>query len=145
MRTLRLCLYSLLFLFSASCAQQPSTPAKSANLSGSWEVQVMDKHHKVVSTMTVSFSSQPANSCMSGSWKQVVVTNYRTEDGDFFPGSEPLAYALDGNRLSIGRVNACDAYMMLGGELAGNRVEGEYSAVSIGGGELLGYFNAEKN
>ncbi len=145
MRTFRLCLYALLFVFSTSYAQQPASTTESVNINGSWDVQLMDKQHKVIATMTVSFSNQAANSCMGGTWKQVAVSNYKTEDAEFFPGSEPLAYALDGNDLTIGRVNVCDAYLMLGGELAGGRVEGKYSAVSIGGSQLLGYFKAKKN
>ncbi len=145
MRRFGLCLCVLFFSFSTSYAQQPSPTTEAVNLSGSWDMQLMDKHHKVIATMTVSFSNQAANSCMSGSWKQMAVSRYKTEDPDFFPGREPLAYALDGDYVSMGRMEVCDGYLMLGGKLTGNRVQGEYSAVSIGGSQLLGYFEAKRN
>lgn len=147
MRPFMLLLYALIFSCSNSFAQQQPGTATPANLKGSWDVQIMNKQHKVITTMTVSFSNQAADSCMSGpwAWKQVLVSNYRTTDADFFPGNDQLAYSLDGNELTIGRMNTCDAYLMLSGKVTGSRFQGNYSIVGIGGGEILGYFKARRN
>src|SRR5512139_3098927 len=120
MRRFWVCLCAFYFAFSTCYAQQPSPTTEPVNLSGSWDVQLTDKHHKVIATMTVSFSNQAANSCMSGTWKEVEVSRYKTEDAGFFPGREPLAYEFDGSYLTIGRMGVCDGYLMLGGKLTGN-------------------------
>lgn len=145
MRTVGLFLYALFFACATSFAQPPTPPATAANLDGAWDLRVMNKHHKVIATMTVSFTDQAAASCMAGNWKQVKVSKYTTTDADFFPGKEPLAYSLDGGYLTIGRVNACDAYLMLGGNLTGNRVHGAYAAVSMMGREVMGSFVAKRH
>ncbi len=144
MRIFGFCLYALLLAFSAGCAQQAASTAESGNLKGSWDVKLVDTHHKVIATMTVSFTNRDAASCMSGAWKKVAVSNYKTEDADFFPGGEPLAYAFDGDVLTIGRMTVCDGYLMLEGKLVGDSAQGEYSGVSIGGSVPLGYFEARR-
>jgi hypothetical protein len=144
MQTIWLCICALLLSFSPCYARQPSPDAMPANLGGFWDVQVMNKHRKVIVAMKVSFSNLETRSCMSGSWKQVVVSAYKAKDDNFFPVNEPLAYRLDGKHISIGQVNVCDAYMMLDGKIAGNRAQGNYSAVSISKSELMGYFKARR-
>lgn len=145
MRIIRPCLYALFFVCSTSFAQQQPGTAPSTDLSGSWDVQIMDKHHQRVATMTVSFTNQDAFSCMVGLWKQVAVSNYHTKKADFFPGNQPLSYSLRGNDLTFGEMTTCDAYQLLSGTVAGSHIEGTYSIVGISGGDILGYFKASRN
>ncbi len=141
MRTLR---YFLLALFVALGAGCTST-SQSTKLRGPWDLQIMSMDQKVVTTLTISLTNQDASSCLSGgNWKAVKINAHRTEDEAFFPVNDPLAYKLDGDKLTIGRVNVCDGYLMLEGELAGNQVQGDYYTFGIGGGTSLGHFKGRR-
>ena len=129
---------SLLCLLTASAnAQVPD------ELLGSWTLQVETLQHKVVTTLTIHFIEDAAQSCLGGNWKKVVVESHKTSDPNFFPVNESLSYELKGNRLSIGRNEICDAYLQLSGELKKSSMVGEY--ISFGwGSKKLGYFSLKR-
>jgi hypothetical protein len=77
---------------------------------------------------------------MGGEWKVVKVGSATTADERFFPTSEPLSYDLDGNTLTMGRNEICDAYLSLRGDLGGLSVKGDYVSLGLGGSTRLGYF-----
>ena len=127
-------LTSLLFLLVASANAQ--APEK---LLGSWTLEVETPQHKVVTTLIIHFTEDKAQSCLGGDWKRVVVDSYETSDPIFFPVNEPLSFELDGNKLSIGRNEICDAYLQLSGEIKDSTMIGEYIAFGWGN-RKLGYF-----
>jgi len=129
---------SLLFLLLNSANAQALD-----ELSGSWTLQVENLQHKVVTTLIIHFIEDNAQSCLGGNWKQVVVDSYKTSDPEFFPVNQPLSYELEGNRLSIGRNEICDAYLQLSGELKGSTIVGEYIAFGWGS-RKLGYFSLKR-
>ena len=108
-------------------------------LLGSWTLQVENPQHKVVATLIIHFIGDEAQSCLGGNWKKVVVDSYETSDPQFFPANEPLSFEIDGNKLSIGRNEICDAYLQLSGELKNSTMVGEYIAFGWGS-RKLGYF-----
>lgn len=124
----------------ASCV--PS--AWSYELGGVWDLKVENPQHKVVASATISFSEQPAQSCLSGNWKRVVVESSNTSDSSFFPISEPLSFSVDGSKLTVGRNEVCDAYLHLEGVLEKDSVQGDYVSFGLGGGTRLGYFSAKR-
>lgn len=129
---------SLLFLFTTSASAQVSD-----ELLGNWTLQVENPQHKVVTTLTIQFIEDEAQSCLGGNWKKVVVNSYKTSDPEFFPVNESLSYELKGNKLSIGRNEICDAYLQLSGELKDSSMVGEY--ISFGwGSRKLGYFSLKR-
>ncbi len=142
MRTFRHCLLALFVaLLGAGCASTP----QSQKLRGAWDVQTMNMDQKVVTTLAISFTDEDAGSCLSGGkWKAVKVNSHNTEDKAFFPVNDPLAYIFDGDKLTIGRVDVCDGYLMLEGKLAGNQVQGDYYTFGLGGGSTLGHFRARR-
>ena len=129
---------SLLFLFISSANAQ--VPDK---LIGSWTLQVENLQHKVVTTLIIHFIEDEAQSCLGGNWKEIVVDSYKTSDLKFFPVNEPLSYELEGNKISIGRNEICDAYLQLRGELKESKMVGEYVAFGWGS-RKLGYFSLKR-
>jgi len=118
-----------------------ATPLVKHDLSGSWTLRIENLSHKVVTTMTIRFAGEEANSCMSGDWKRVVVANQTSSDEHFFPVVEPLSYEVTGDRIVIGRNEICDAYLQLNGKVNGVAISGEYVRFGLGGGKRLGYFS----
>ena len=114
------------------------------SLSGKWTLQIKNLQHEDITTLSIQFSELQARSCLGGNWRQVVVGHRKTPDSPFFPADEPLSYKLDGNKLSIGRNEVCDAYLQLSGELIKSSVSGEY--VEFGwGSKQLGYFYLKRD
>jgi hypothetical protein len=110
-----------------------------------WRLRVTDLKHQVKVEATIRFAGQTATeSCMSGTWKRTVVEAETVHDEKFFPLAEPLAYKLDRGELTLGRTSVCDGYLFLSGKSEGSSIHGTYNAVSIEGGEKLGYFSLKK-
>jgi hypothetical protein len=114
------------------------------DLSGSWTLRIENLSHKVITTMTIRFAAEGANSCMAGKWKRVIVADQTSSDDHFFPIADPLSYELTGDRIVIGRNQICDAYLQLDGIVSGVAASGEFVSFGIGGGKRLGYFSLTK-
>ena len=123
-----------------------STAAQLAehDLSGSWTLRIENLNHKVITTMTIRFSAEEANSCMAGTWKRVMFADQTSSDEHFFPLAEPLSYEVIGDHIVIGRNEVCDAYLQLDGKVGGVAASGEYVSFGLGGGKRLGYFSLTK-
>jgi hypothetical protein len=109
-----------------------------------WTLRIENLKHKVITTISIRFAADEANSCMAGTWKRVIVSDQTSSDKDFFPIADPLSYEVTGNRIVIGSNEICDAYLQLVGSLSGFAASGEYVSVGIGGGKRLGYFSLSK-
>lgn len=108
-----------------------------------WRLRVDDLQHAVKIDATIRFTDEPANSCMSGGWKRIVVETTSVVADNFFPLSSPLAYKLEGNSLTVGRTDTCDGYLFLQGRRASTAIEGTYDAVGWGS-KRLGAFSLQK-
>lgn len=123
-----------------------STAAQLAEhgLSGSWTLRIENLSHKVITTMTIRFAAEGANSCMAGQWKRVISADQTSSDKLFFPLAEPLSYELIGDHIVIGRNEICDGYLQPDGKVSGVAASGEYVSVGLGGSKRLGYFSLTK-
>ena len=121
-----------IFLSGAAC---------SSELPGQWTLTVENPDHLVVATLKVKFTDKQARSCMAGEWKVLKVISATTQEKDFFPTSDALAYRIEDKQLTMGRNEICDAYLWLRGALGGHTVQGDYISFGLGGGTPLGYFN----
>ena len=92
----------------------------------------------------VRFSEQSAPSCMAGMWKLLVVESIAKQSGQFFPISTVLAYTLQDGFLTFGRTEICDGYLFLSGPMKTGMVSGDFSTLSIGGGQQLGTFTLRR-
>jgi len=113
-------------------------------LSGLWTLKVENRSHHVVATLTVKFTTQAGRSCMFGDWLRVNVVSATTEDLNFYPVSDPLSFHIENNRLTIGRNEVCDAYLMLSGPANDKVVKGEYYALGLGGTSPRGFFTLSR-
>ena len=113
-------------------------------LSGEWRLRIDNLQGQAITTLDVRFIGDPAESCMGGDWKQVVVLSHSTSDASFFPVSEPLSYELENDKLTIGRNRVCDAYLHLTVDLSNPGVSGNYRGFGLGSGKLLGHFTLLK-
>jgi hypothetical protein len=109
-----------------------------------WRLHVENLKHQVKVEATIRFTKETAYSCMSGTWRRVVVEARTVRDEKFFPLAEPLAYKLDGGNVTLGRTTICDGYLFLSGKSDAADIHGTYDAVSIGGGRKLGYFSLKR-
>jgi hypothetical protein len=107
-------------------------------------LRIENLSHKIITTMSIRFAADRANSCMAGDWKRVIVADQTSSDKDFFPISDPLSYEVIGNRIVIGRNEICDGYLQLVGNVSAISASGEYVSVGIGGGKRLGFFSLIK-
>jgi hypothetical protein len=123
------------FLMTGSHAQQLDTP---------WRLRVFDVNNQVKVDATVRFTSESARSCMSGTWKGVVVEKTAARDDAFFPLNDPVAYELRDGVLTLGRTTICDGYLFLTGASGSEKIHGTYDAVGLGPSTNLGYFSLEK-
>ena len=117
-----------------------SSSAFCHDLTGEWILKVENQSHKVITTLTVKFTSQKAHSCIGGKWMKMTVVSSTTDDLHFYPVSDSLSYEIDKDRLTIGRNEICDAYLMLSGSLNNQSVLGEYYGLGLGGSTPLGFF-----
>jgi hypothetical protein len=117
-----------------------SQAVHSSDLPGQWTLTVENPQHEAVATLKVTFTDEPAKSCVSGDWKVVEVVSATTRDSTFFPTSGPLSYQIENEKITIGRNELCDAYLELHGPLGGPTVKGDYVASGLFGGKPLGYF-----
>ena len=121
-----------------------SVSAWSHDLTGKWDLKIEDKNHQLVATLVVKFASQRARSCVSGDWKRVLVVSATTKDKHFFPVSDPLSFEIENDRMTIGRNEICDAYLMLSGPLSSEGVAGEYYSLGLEGSSPLGAFTLSR-
>ncbi len=130
-------------IWSLSAIADPAAePAQSSShdLSGTWVLQVQDLQHKLVATLSIQFSGEPASSCIGGTWKRLRIQSHASSDENFFPATDPLSYSLMGENLTIGRNEVCDAYLHLNGKFDHDTVRGEYVGFGLGGGKQRGFF-----
>ena len=114
-----------------------------SNLADIWKLKVQNLQKQGQVIASIRLTEKPAQSCMGGNWKVVIVESVSKKVADFFPISEPLAYEIRDGRLTIGRTEVCDAYLFLTGPLT-DHIQGEYSVVSIGGSQKLGTFTLKR-
>jgi hypothetical protein len=104
MRVAILLLCTLAAVGSAATQSEPPTPNSTAaqlaahDLSGSWTLRIDNVSHKVITTMSIRFAADGANSCMAGTWKRVIVADQTSSDKDFFPIADPLSYEVTGTK-----------------------------------------------
>ena len=122
--------------------QPRSTLPKISALRVPWTFTIQNRDHQTIGALTVRFTDEKADSCIAGDWKRVVVIAFESSGEPAFPGREPLSYAVDGDWLTIGRNEVCDAYRMLGGELTAAGLTGEYYSLGLSGERHLGYVQA---
>lgn len=136
MMKLRILLASIIWLMSGCSTPPPS------QLSGAWLLKVENLQHHVVTTANIHFTGDATVSCLAGMAhvKKVVIDAYQTEDEQFFPVDQVLAYTLDNDQLRIGRYNICDAYVEIGGQLTAGHMEGNYFT-SAWQTNHIGYFS----
>lgn len=121
-----------------------ASAASSSELPGQWILSIENPQHLDVATLAVEFTDEKAVSCLGGDWKAVKVLSAATGDNDFFPTSEPLAYQIEDQQLTIGRNQMCDAYLLLKGKLGDPEVRGNYFSFGMGGSFPLGYFRLSR-
>lgn len=110
-----------------------------------WRLRVENLKHEVKVEATIRFAGEAATeSCMSGTWKRVVVEAKTAQDEAFFPLAEPLAYELEGGNVTLGRTTVCDGYLFLSAKSEAVNIHGTYNAVSIGSSRKLGYFSLKR-
>ncbi len=109
-----------------------------------WELRIQDLKGELRATAVLRFADSRANSCVFGSWKQVVVDGSSKRDDRFFPMSEPLAYDVRDGQVTIVRTQVCDRYGVLKGALRGDTVEGDYASVTPGSSTTLGRFTLRR-
>ena len=129
----------LLLLATATCRL-----CLASDLPGDWKLEVHDRKSELRVIATVQFSDHPAPSCMSGTWKVVVVKSISMRSAEFFPIEAPLAYSIQNGTLTLGRTEICDGYLFLSGNLDRDKIQGGYSSVFIGGGNELGRFTLKR-
>jgi len=130
-------------LITFALALSFSAVAWSRDLSGQWDLKIEDNNHHVVTALVIEFTEHQARSCIAGKWLHVNVVSSTTEDGRFFPVSDPLSYGVENNQLTIGRNEICDSYLWLQGMLENEIIHGEY--LSFGwGSKSLGFFSLSK-
>ena len=91
-----------------------------AQVSGTrWQLRVMDSNHRLKAEGTIRLTEEPeTKSCMTGHWKIAVVETKTVSDQKFFPLTEPLAYDIENDNITIGRTRTCHDYAFLSGEIA---------------------------
>ncbi|VXB20290.1 hypothetical protein MASSI9I_20176 [Massilia sp. 9I] len=97
-----------------------------------WQLRVFDLRHLVKVEATIRFTNEPADSCMGGAWKRVLVESRDVRADEFLPLNEPLAYLIEGNKLTLGRTRICDGYLFLSGTAGQSMITGSYDAVGWG-------------
>lgn len=104
-----------------------------------WTFTIQNQDHQTIGTLTVRFTDEPAKSCISGNWKRLAVVAFESTGEPAFPGHDPLSYEVDKGKLTIGRNEICDGYVMLDGELTDKGLTGAYYSLGLGGTKGLGY------
>lgn len=114
-------------------------------LPGRWRLDVLDPQQRTQVSLIVRFTDKRADSCLGLGdgdrvlpWHQLIVESTTQADDAFFPSKDPLAFARDGDALTLGRVAACDAYRLLRGSVATG--SGRYVSLGKGGERVRGAF-----
>lgn len=119
-------------------------PALAGNLAGTWGLEVRDLKMQAKVIAKVRFSQTAASSCMAGTWKVLVIDSASKRTDEFFPIGTPLAYTTRDGKLTLGRTEVCDGYLLLSGAEHPQTVSGSYASLSIGGGQQLGTFTLRR-
>jgi hypothetical protein len=127
----------------APTAKPPSPRPEIEVLRVPWKFTIQDLECRTIGLLTVRFTDEKAESCMSGDWKRVVVVEFESTGEPGFPGGEPLAYTVDGGSLIVGRNEICDAYVWLSGDLKKDGLTGDYFSLGLGGRRPRGYVLAK--
>ena len=131
-------------LFPLAVALSFAASAWAYDLTGQWDLKIENKSHHVVTSLVIEFTSQSAPSCIGGAWMRVKVVSSATEDAHFYPASDPLSFSIEKNKLTIGRNEICDGYLMLNGTFNGETARGEYYGLGLGGTRPIGFFNLSR-
>lgn len=121
-----------------------STSAWSQDLKGKWDLNIEDMSHHIVTTLVVEFTERRATSCIIGNWMRVSVLSATSKDKQFFPLSDPLSFKVENDRLTIGRNEICDGYLMLSGVLNEEAVSGDYYSLGLEGSSPRGFFTLNR-
>lgn len=111
---------------------------------GAWKLKVENLDHRVVASMTVRFKQEEAQSCIGGEWRQLLVESRTTTDPKFFPVDDRLSYRVEGDALTVGRNEVCDAYLHLTGKVGELPMRGDYRGFGWQGGMQIGYFSLDR-
>lgn len=102
-----------------------------------WVFVAVDKERKVIRSMTVRFTDEPAETCIGGDWKKIEILG-DTKETRPTSLAEP-AYLLDGRALTVGlSANLCDNYEEFQGELSDKGFTGKHHATGLGFYETYG-------
>lgn len=121
--------------------------ARPSDLPGKWSLKVENSAKTAVANLEIEFTSDPAESCLGGDWKQVRTHSTSSRKVELFPVSEQLAYEIRDGQLTIGRTAICDAYLLLNGKLAEGKtvpMRGDYYSLGLGGSSPLGSFELSR-
>ncbi|MBI4915260.1 MAG: hypothetical protein HY825_05380 [Acidobacteria bacterium] len=105
-----------------------------------WVLVLLDDQSQVVRSLTVRFTDQAADSCISGDWRQVEILAERPARHPSFTGKS--AYMLTGAALVVElSANRCDSYYTLHGRLSETGVAGAHGPQHLQGGRAVGTFS----
>jgi hypothetical protein len=86
-------------------------------LESPWAFVELNEAGEIVRSMTIVFTAEPAESCIAGDWRQVMVSGTPAMQSSDFMGKP--AYLLEGSALWINfTANICDAEDAFIGEIA---------------------------
>lgn len=128
----------LLLLLAALANSVDKTPT--SPLSGTWDLHVLALDNSELATAKIRFTEISAKSCISGEWQQVAVISHKGSFRDVFPLSQNLSYMFNGNELTIGRNEICDAYLHLSTEFDSEVMRGDIVSFGIEHNERTGKF-----
>lgn len=113
-------------------------------LNNQWTLEVKSPDGQIITSVQVRFTDSEANSCMGGDWKKVILGYHKTKDKRFFPLEDEISYQIEGNNLTLGRNQICDAYLHLNAFMDNVNINGEYYSYGKGGKYNLGSFSLIK-
>ncbi|MDM4767183.1 hypothetical protein [Pelomonas sp. SE-A7] len=137
----------------AALALGISMPSHAQDLSGRWRLEILNAKREVVTTFTVRFTRDQAQSCLALvnpktredlKWRKLKIEAMSTTESTFYPVTDPLAYGIEEGTLTIGNVEFCDGYALLEGGLAVQPVHGRYFTLGVAGSVDRGSFKLSK-
>ena len=121
-----------------------SISAWSHDLNGEWILNIENLNHQPITQFNIKFTDQSGSSCLAGNWLRVDVLSSTTKDKNFFPISEPLSYSVEKNRITIGRNEICDGFLLLSGLIKTKITRGKYYSLGVGGTYPHGFFSLSR-
>jgi hypothetical protein len=95
--------------------------------SSPWVFVAADPKGKPIQSVTVQFSSEPANSCISGDWKKLTLLQQAPPAQPHNETAPEPAYMLEGSALTINfTANFCDSYTEMQGQITPIGYSGRY-------------------